>query len=253
VRDRPDTAAPRRPWLALALTLAGAATFVWLVMQQQLWVAALSRLFPLDQPPVYQVPLAELVWQHVLIVAASSTITILIGLPLGIWVTRPSGRDFHDVVSAGVDFGQTFPPVAVLALAVPVLGFGWAPALLALTVYGLFPVVSGTVAGLGAVSPAVVDAATGLGIGRARILWTVEMPLSARVIMAGIRTSVIINVGTATVAAAVGYGGLGAPIIGGINVQNTAWIVEGALTAGLLAIVLDQLLARLEEFVTPQV
>jgi osmoprotectant transport system permease protein len=253
VSDRPDTGAPRRPWLALALTLLGAAAFTWLVMQQALWTAALSRLFPLDSPPVYQVPLSELVWQHVLIVVASSALTMLIGLPLGIWVTRPSGRDFHDVVAAGVDLGQTFPPVAVLALAVPALGFGWAPAVLALTVYGLFPVVSGTVAGLGAVSPAVVDAATGIGMGRGRILFAVEMPLSARVIMAGIRTSVIINVGTATVAAAVGYGGLGAPIIGGINVQNTAWIFEGAVTAALLALVIDQLLARLEEFVTPQV
>ncbi len=213
--DRSDSAVRRRPWAALAVTLAGAAAFSWLVMQQQLWVAVLSRLFPLDSPPAYQVPLSELVLQHLLIVAASSALTIAIGLPVGIWVTRPSGRDFLDVVAAGVDFGQTFPPVAVLALAVPALGFGWAPALLALTVYGLFPVVSSTVAGLGAVSPAVVDAATGLGVGRFRTLWTVEMPLSARVIMAGIRTSVIINVGTATVAAAVGYGGLGAPIVGG--------------------------------------
>lgn len=163
------------------------------------------------------------------------------------------GRDFHDVAAAAADFGQTFPPVAVLALLVPVLGFGFLPALWALFLYGFFPVVSGTVAGLASVNPAVVDAATGIGMGKSRVLLRVEMPLAARVIMAGIRTSVIINIGTATVASAVGYPGLGDPIIGGINVQNTAWVLEGALAAALLAVVVDQLLARVEEFVTPEV
>ena len=230
-----------------------AVVFAWLVNAEWLWGSWLAAAFPLQSPAVYPTAtLAELTWQHVQIVVVSSAITVLIGLPVGIWVTRASGRDFQDVVAAGVDFGQTFPPVAVLALAMPVLGFGLAPTVVALVLYGLFPVVSSTIAGLDAVSPAIVDAARGIGMGPARVLSRVELPLSARVIMGGIRTSVIINIGTATVAAAVGAGGLGDPIIGGINVQNISWVVEGAVTAALLAVIADQFLARFEDVVTPE-
>ena len=255
--DRPETA--RRGHLpALGLSVAAAAAFAWLVSQQHLWAVGLGKLFPASSLPpgtsaVYATPLVDLTVQHIAIVAASSALTIAVGLPLGIWVTRPSGRDFRDIVAATVDFGQTFPPVAVLALLVASLGFGFGPAVIALFLYGLFPVVSSTVAGIDAVSSAVVDAATGIGLGRGRILLTIELPLAARVIMGGIRTSVIINVGTATVAAAVAAGGLGEPILNGINIQNTAWILEGALAAGLLAVVVDQLIARVEDLVTPDV
>ena len=249
-----DTALARRRWLAFGATVLAAFAFVWLVNAEWLWLLVLARLFPDQTPQLYpSATLASLTLRHVEIVAISSGLTILVGLPLGIWVTRPSGRDFRDVVAAGVDLGQTFPPVAVLALAMPVLGFGLAPTVLALFLYGLFPVVSSTIAGLDAVSHAVVDAAEGIGMGSGRILGAVELPLSARVIMGGIRTSVIIHIGTATVAAAVGAGGLGDPIIGGIAVQNPSWVFEGAVTAALLAVLADQFLARLEDLVTPEV
>jgi osmoprotectant transport system permease protein len=166
-------------------------------------------------------------------------------------VTRDSGRDFHDLVSASVDFGQVFPPVAVLALMFPVVGLSPAAAVLALFLYGLLPVVSSTVAGLEAVSPAVVDAARGMGLGRLRILATVELPLATPVILGGIRTSVIINVGTATVAAATGAGGLGLPIFTGINAGNTGYVIEGALAVSALALVLDGALAAATGWLTP--
>ncbi|HEY5432091.1 MAG TPA: ABC transporter permease subunit, partial [Coriobacteriia bacterium] len=102
-----------------------------------------------------------------------------------------------------------------------------------------------------AVPPAVLDAARGMGMGKWRILFTVELPLAARVIMAGIRTSVIINIGTATVAAATGAGGLGSPIYSGINLQNGAWVLEGAVAAALLAILADSVLAQVERAVAP--
>lgn len=233
--------------------LFGAVLFTWVVAQQELWVRVLSALFPESARPVYPAAtVAELTMQHLWLVGISSGLTILVGIPLGVWVTRESGADFREIVSAAVDFGQTFPPIAVLALMMPILGFGLWPAVVALFLYGMFPVVSNTVAGLEAVPRTLIDAARGMGMGRARILFTVEMPLAARIIMAGVRTSVVINIGTATVAAAVGAGGLGDPIIGGINVQNMAYVLQGATAAALLAVVADSLLAGAERLLTPR-
>jgi len=236
----------------LGVVAVAAVAFGYLVSRQDWWAAALTRLFPsLPQAVFPSATVADLVTQHLQIVGVSSAITLVVGLPLGIWVTRPSGQAFRELVAATVDFGQTFPPVAVLALMMPLLGLGLAPAIVALSLYGLFPVVSNTVAGLEAVPPAVLDAARGMGMGKWRILFTVELPLAARVIMAGIRTSVIINIGTATVAAATGAGGLGSPIYSGINLQNGAWVLEGAVAAALLATLADSVLAQVERAVAP--
>jgi osmoprotectant transport system permease protein len=225
---------------------------VYLVSRQDWWAAVLTRLFPtLPQAVFPSATVADLVTQHLQIVLVSSAITLLVGLPLGVWVTRESGRAFRELVAASVDFGQTFPPIAVLALMMPLLGLGTAPAIVALSLYGLFPVVSNTVAGIEAVPPSVLDAARGMGMGKWRTLFTVELPLAARVIMAGVRTSVIINIGTATVAAATGAGGLGSPIYSGINLQNGAWVLEGAVAAALLAVLADAVLAQVERAVAP--
>jgi osmoprotectant transport system permease protein len=242
----------KRNRTGIAAVVAGAVAYGWAVSRQDLWGAVLRRLFPtLPQVLFPSATLADLVVQHLQIVAISSALTVAVGIPLGIWVTRRSGRDFRDIVSAAVDFGQTFPPIAVLALLLSILGFGLGPAIVALFLYGLFPVVSGTIAGIDAVPPAVLDAARGMGMGPWRVLFSVELPLAARVIMAGVRTSVIINIGTATVAAATGAGGLGSPIFSGINTQNGAFLLEGAVAAALLAVLTDAALGRVEALVTP--
>lgn len=243
----------KRRLAALVTVAAAVISFTYLVSRQDWWAWALARLFPsLPQTVFPTATVGELVVQHLIIVAVSSLLTIAVGLPLGIWVTRASGRDFRELVAAGVDFGQTFPPVAVLALMMPILGLGPRPAIIALSLYGLFPVVSGTVAGIDAVPPAVLDSARGMGMGKWRILFGVELPLSARVIMAGIRTSVIVNIGTATVAAATGSGGLGSPIFSGINTQNGAYVLEGAAAAAMLALLADAALGRVEEVLAPR-
>ena len=243
----------RRRWSGAALVGAGALVFGYVVSREDWWSSALRSLFP--GLPVVVFPsatLAQLVVQHLGLVLISSAVTIAIGIPVGVWVTRPSGRDFRELVSATVDLGQTFPPIAVLALMMPLFGIGTPlPAIVALALYGLFPVVSGTVAGIDSVPPAVLDAARGMGMGRWQVLFRVELPLAARVIMAGVRTSVIINIGTATVAAATGAGGLGSPIFSGINTQNGALVLEGAAAAAMLAVLADSMLARVEDLVTP--
>jgi osmoprotectant transport system permease protein len=150
------------------------------------------------------------------------------------------------IVTDITSFGQTFPPVAVLALAVPALGFGLKPTIVALFLYGLLPVVRNTIAGLRAVPPHLLDAAYGMGMGQWQALLRVELPLSMPVILAGVRISVIINIGTAMIGAVIGAGGLGSPIIAGLVRDNLAFIIEGALPAALLAILADQFLANIE-------
>lgn len=234
-----------RRWVILGIFIAA---FIWLVSNTELWETALRFLFPHESQVLHpRAPLLVLVGQHVRLVAISSSLTVLVGIPLGIWVTRASGRSFLPIVSNITSFSQTFPPVAVLALAVPLLGFGAWPTIFALFLYGLLPVVRNTIAGLRAVPANVIDAAYGIGMGQTRALLRVEIPLAARVIVAGVRISVIINIGTAMVGAVIGAGGLGSPIIGGLVQQNTAFIIEGAAPAAMLAVLADQLLANIED------
>jgi osmoprotectant transport system permease protein len=241
-----------RRLLLTAAVAAGAVTLGAVVSNQALVASWLVALLGTQPDPVFPTPLLDLTLQHLAIVGVSAGLTVAVGVPLGVWVTRPSGRDFRDLVSATVDFGQVFPPIAVLALMLPILGLGLWPAVVALFLYGLFPVVSGTVAGLESVPAAVVDSARGMGMGRSRILFAVEIPLALEVILGGIRTSVIYNVGTATIAAAVAAGGLGLPIFTGISTQNTGYILTGAVTVSALALVLDGAIAALGLWLTPE-
>jgi osmoprotectant transport system permease protein len=233
-----------RNWVLLGILVVA---FIALMASTELWSVTLRFLFPEEAQVIHPraSPLALLL-EHLVLVAISSTITILVGVPLGIWVTRPSGRDFLPIVSDLTSFGQTFPPIAVLALSVPILGFGVVPTVFALFIYGLMPVVRNTIAGLNAVPHHLLDAAYGMGMSRFQALLRVELPLSMRVILAGIRISVIINIGTAMIGAAIGAGGLGSPIVAGLVLDNLAYVIEGALPAAILAVLVDRLLANVE-------
>lgn len=232
-------------WLILGSFIA---LFVVLVVNTGWWESALHFLFPEESSVLHpRGDIMVLVAEHLKLVAISSGLTILIGVPLGIWVTRAGGRAFLPIVTTVTSFGQTFPPVAVLALAVPLLGFGLTPTVIALFLYGLLPVVRNTIAGIGAVSETVLDAAYGIGMSRWQALLRVEIPLAAPVIIAGVRISVVINIGTAMIGAVIGAGGLGSPIVAGLVQDNLAYILEGAVPAAMLAVLADQLLARVEE------
>jgi osmoprotectant transport system permease protein len=144
--------------------------------------------------------------------------------------------------------GQAFPPVAVLAVAVPVLGFGALPALIALALYGLLPILENTVSGLGQVPQAIREAALSTGMSGVQILRNAELPAAAPVILAGVRTSVTINIGTAALASTVGAKSLGLPIIIGLNSENIAYVIQGALLVGALALTVDLAFSRLVEW-----
>lgn len=214
--------------------------FVALVLLMPLTKPVFAALFPHLERPLYeQDSFVALAAWHVALVGISSVAAAAIGVAAGIFVTRPGGAEFRGMVETVTAAGQSFPPVAVLAIAVPVIGFGAEPALIALTLYGLLPVVANTIAGIGAVPPAVREAARGIGMGAGDILRKVELPLAAPVIIAGIRTSTIINVGTAAIASTVGARTLGSPIIIGLDAANIAYVLQGAILVGSLAIVLD--------------
>ena len=203
-------------------------------------------LFPEQPRPLYQqAGFLALTLAHGKLVVISSLAAVVIGVGAGVLVTRPEGREFRPLVETLAAMGQTFPPVAVLALAVPVMGFGEQPAIVALILYGILPVLQGTLAGLASVPVGALSVAEGMGMTGGQRLWKVELPLAAPVIVAGIRTSVIVNIGTATIASTVGANTLGTPIIIGLSGFNTAYVVQGAILVALAAIIVDRAFERL--------
>ena len=219
-------------WAVLAL----AALVMLLPHSQPLF----ASLFPELERPVYKLePFGYLLWHHIALVAASSAVSVLAGTMMGLWVTRSAGEQFRPMLETMVSMGQTFPPVAVLAIAVPAVGFGEVPALIALAIYGLLPVMQGTMSGLQSVPAAVSESARGMGMSPWQRLCKVEVPLALPVWLAGVRTSFIINIGTAAIASAVGAKTLGSPIIVGLGGFNTAYVLQGALLVGMLAVVTD--------------
>ena len=198
-------------------------------------------LFPEVERPVYErATFVELVLSHLGLVLASTTAAAVVGVSAGIFATRRSGQEFEPLINAIAAIGQTFP-VAVLAISVPLLGYGGPPTLLALAVYAALPITESTIAGLTAVSRDVKDAAEGLGFSRLRLLADVELPLASPIILNGIRIAVIINIGTATIGSTIGALTLGSPIIEGLSASNPAYVLEGAVVVALLAILVDRL------------
>ncbi len=147
---------------------------------------------------------------------------------------------------------QTIPSIALLAFMIPLIGIGVVPALVALFLYSLYPILRNTYTGVRDASPDAVAAARALGMTPLQVLRLVRLPLAAPVIMAGVRTAAVINVGTATLAAFIGAGGLGDPIVAGLALSDTHMILSGAVPAALLALAVDGMLGVAERVVTPR-
>jgi osmoprotectant transport system permease protein len=185
-----------------------------------------------------------LVRQHLGLVVISTGVAIAIGLPLGILVSRRPA--WQRPVLGIANVFQTIPSLALFGLLIPVLGIGAWTATAALVVYALLPIVRNTYSGLMGVDPAVREAARGMGMTNAELLRYVELPLAAGVILAGVRVATVVSVGIATIAAAIGAGGLGVYIFRGVAMVDDTLILAGAAPAAVLALLLDALLGLAE-------
>jgi osmoprotectant transport system permease protein len=188
--------------------------------------------------------------RHLLLVALSLVAGFLVAVPLGLALER--ARVAAEGVIRSVGVLQTIPSIALLAFMIPILGIGVGPAVVALFLYSLFPMVRNTYTGVRDADPTAVASARALGMTELQLLRHVRLPLAAPVIMAGVRTAAVINVGTATLAAFIGAGGLGDPIVAGLALSDTQMILSGAIPAALLALVVDGALAVAERAVTPK-
>lgn len=183
--------------------------------------------------------LARRAREHLSMSALSTLLATVVAIPAGVAATRPALRRLGPPVLFLANLGQTVPTVAVLALMFTVTGLGFRTAVLALWAYSLLPVLRNTLAGLLGVDPAVVEAARGMGMSPAQMLLRVELPLAWPVLVAGVRTAAVVNVGTAALATFVGAGGLGAVIEVGIANQRDRVLVVGAGLTALLALAAD--------------
>jgi osmoprotectant transport system permease protein len=187
---------------------------------------------------------------HLRIVALAVAASTLVAVGMGIAVSRPWGARLLPLSRTLVNIGQTVPPVAVLALAVPLVGFGEVPTFIALFAYGLLPIFESTLTGLREVPASVLDAADGMGLGACQRLVDVELPLALPVILGGIRLSAVISLGTATIGSTVAAKGLGEVIIAGLLSGNAAFVLQGGLVTGLLAVLLYDALGWVERVMT---
>ncbi len=191
--------------------------------------------------PWEQAYVLYLVKQHLYLVSVSMTMAIVTGLAVGIVVSRESFRRYSGPVMYFVGLGQTIPSLAVLALTMSFLGIGTKPAIFALFIYSTLPIARNTLAGILSVSPAIIDAAKGIGMSRGRILRQIEIPNALQVILTGVRVALVVNIGTAALGYLIGAGGLGDLIFTGISLMAPEKLLAGVLPVIAMALVADYL------------
>ena len=231
------------------LRLAALALLVAFIVEPQWFEPLFKPLTENNAPAIYnQGSLLSLTLLHLRTVAIATVAAIIVAVALAILVTRPFGAEFLPLSRSLVNIGQTFPPVAVLALAVPAVGFGEKPTLIALFLYGLLPIFENSLTGLTTLPQPVVEAAKGVGMTGWQRLTKVELPLALPVILAGIRLSVVISLATATIGSTVATKTLGEVIIAGLLSNNLAFVLQGGLIVAVLAVLIYDAFSALERF-----
>jgi len=200
----------------------------------------------------YRSDVKYLLGQHLQIVGMASALSIAIGIPLGIWLSRPRMRRYAETIMQVLNIGTTVPTLAKLAIAMLFVGIGTGSAVFGLTLAILLPIVRNAYTGLISVAPHLIDAARGMGMQPLQILWRVEVPNALNVIVAGVRTAVTYGTGTAALAFLVGGGGLGELIFTGIDTAEPAMMLAGAITTCLLAVTVDFLLYQIQFWLIPR-
>ncbi len=230
-----------REWLAVPLVLAaaGAAIVVYSVNNptDRLVASYLTYGKVMDS-------LSEHLWLMLVSMIGATVVGVLVGIML----SRPGLFYIGKGVEAIVNVGQTVPSLAVLALFLSVLGLGFRTAVFALFLYSILPILRNTFAGIVNVDSSIIESARGMGMSPFRILTRIELPIAYPIIASGIRTAVVINVGAATLATFIGGGGIGDLIVTGLSLQREMIILNGAVLAAITAIILDYLVARFESY-----
>jgi osmoprotectant transport system permease protein len=199
------------------------------------------------------VEVVELTLEHLWLVGISTLIAVAVGIPLGILITRWTA--LNRPILGGANIIQTIPSLALFGFLLPAPWIGARAdrlAILALVLYALLPLIRNTYTGIKGVDPAIVEAARGMGMTDGQLLWQVQLPLSLGVILAGVRVAVVISVGLATIAAAIGAGGLGEYIFRGLAMVNNSVILAGAIPAAAMALLADVCLGWLEKRLSPR-
>lgn len=214
-------------------------------------LAALAWGIGLDTISARKVDLLYLGQQHLKLVFASMALALAVGIPSGILLSRPAARRFAEPVMQIFNVGNTLPPLAVLALAMVVVGIGDKPAIVALFLASLLPIVRNTYSGLCAVPASLIEAAKGIGMTRTQRLRQVEIPAALPVILSGVRIATAINVGTAPLAFLIGASSYGELIFPGIYLNDFPTLILGAAATALFALILDMALAGLGRLLIP--
>ena len=221
---------------ALVVILLGLANMDW---AQEIW-------------EYYQDDIVYLIPQHMELVAVSGGLAILMGVPAGILLTRQPFVKYAERAMQVLNIGTTIPTLAILALSMSLLGIGFLPAIFGLWVATLLPIVRNAYIGVRAVSPPLLEAATGIGMTKMQTLFRIEIPNALYVIFAGIRTAIAINVGTAPLAFLIGGGGLGELIFTGIDLNELPMLLAGAIPVALLAMLVDFLIGQIQFWLIPR-
>ena len=226
------------PYIALVALLAA----IW-----WLWASGMA-----EEILIYWDDIVYLSIQHIELVAWAGGLAILVAVPVGIILSRPSMRSVAEIVMQVFNVGSTIPTLAILALSMSFLGIGTVPAVFGLWAATLLPIVHNTYAGIRAVSPHLIEAAQGMGMRPMQLLWRVELPNALFVIFGGIRTALAICVGSAPLVFLIGAGGLGELIFTGISLDELPMMMAGAIPTALLAVVVDFLVGQLQYHLVPR-
>lgn len=233
-------------WVALPVLLALVCLGLWLYVSSQ-------ELDSIEARSLNVETIRETLLRHIALTAVSTVLVVLIAVPLGILLTRPFTRRIRGTLLLIANIGQAVPTIGLLALlAVAFFFLGFWAAVVALVVYAVLPVLRNTMVGLDEVDEAVLEAGRGMGLSRGQVLRRLELPLAVPVILAGIRTALVINVGTATLAAYINGGGLGTLIVAGFSTNRILVSFTGAILSAVLALLVDHLAGIAEDLLKPK-
>lgn len=233
-------------YLTMPLVLAAVCVALYLYVSSQTLDSIEARALSPER-------LGGAIWQHIQLTTVSTAFTLVIAVPLGVLLSRPFARSFRPYLITLLTLGQAVPTIAILViLAVAFLFLGFNAAIVGLTAYAIVPVLLNTIVGLEQVDRAVLEAGRGMGMSRFTVLRKIELPLAVPVILAGIRTALVINVGTATLVTYINAGGLGDIIVAGLTTNRFTVQLVGAVLTAVLALTIDYLAGLAEDILRPR-